>query len=191
MGVENAAWRQLYKYILDVCFAFQFAAKKYKGRVERQSGLHCVSWYPFQMLARLCGASLMALGLERVVFSSRCDASCWSPHMLGLFYPNTPKALWQASTTFWTRSHSCQNQKNLLFSACQGLVARPACPCLSPHHFKSQATRMLKNKIIKIMSLALFGNSVCMLVASTMNILLCVLKSSGGTIWHRVRLPIL
>lgn len=53
---------------------------KYKGSRESQSGLLYVSWYFFQMLARLCGASLMEYGLRRVVFSSRCDASCWFLH---------------------------------------------------------------------------------------------------------------
>lgn len=90
MGVENATWRQLYKYILDVCFAFQFANEKYKGGAACQRGPPVSPGYPFQMLARLPGARLMALGLGAWVSSSRCDASCWSPtHFLALSQHST------------------------------------------------------------------------------------------------------
>lgn len=44
-------------------------------RLEQRARGRGVSRYPFQMLARLCGAGLVALGLEPRV-SSRCDASC-------------------------------------------------------------------------------------------------------------------
>lgn len=49
----------------------------------------CLCWYPFQMLARLDGVRPVVLELDLVVFSSRCDASCWFLHMFERPYPNT------------------------------------------------------------------------------------------------------
>lgn len=42
MGVENATWRQLYKYILDVCFAFQFATRSTKVELRASEGRPCL-----------------------------------------------------------------------------------------------------------------------------------------------------
>lgn len=77
---KNATRRQLYKYILDVCFAFQFATRSTKVP-PRQRARPPRLWYPSQMLARLRGARLTAQG--RSGRFSRCEASCRPPTARG------------------------------------------------------------------------------------------------------------
>lgn len=73
------------------CFVLlsQFSHCEGKARPSSDEGWRpCVSWYHFQMLARLGGARAVEQGLGLVVFSSRCDASCWFLHMFCWPYPN-------------------------------------------------------------------------------------------------------
>lgn len=89
----------------------------------------CVSWYHFQMLARLDGAKAVEQGLGLVVFSSRCDASCWFLHMFCWPYPNTAGRGQRRATPLLT----------LLFSPptavrvpSHGGRHQAICPCLFP-----------------------------------------------------------
>ncbi len=73
------------------CFVLLSQFSRYEGKAWPSSDegwRPCVSWYHFQMPARLGGAGATEQGLGLVVFSSRCDASCWFLHMFCWPYPN-------------------------------------------------------------------------------------------------------
>lgn len=73
------------------CFVLLSQFSRYEGKARPSSDegwRPCVSWYHFQMPARLGGAGAVEQGLGLVVFSSRCDASCWFLHMFCWPYTN-------------------------------------------------------------------------------------------------------
>lgn len=73
------------------CFVLRYQFSRYEGKAQPSSDegwRPCVSWYRFQMQARLGGARALEQDLGLVVFSSRCDASCWFLHMFCWPYPN-------------------------------------------------------------------------------------------------------
>lgn len=115
------------------CFVLlsQFSHYEGKARPSSDEGWRpCVSWYHFQMLARLGGARAVEQGLGLVVFSSRCDASCWFLHMFCWPYPNMA----------CRGQHRAAPLLTLLFSPPTVALLGPShggrhqdiCPCLSP-----------------------------------------------------------
>lgn len=115
------------------CFVLLSQFSRYEGKARPSSDegwRPCVSWYHFQMPARLGGAGAVEQGLGLVVFYSRCDASCWFLHMFCWPYPNMAGR----------GQHGAAPLLALLFSPPTVALLVPShsgrsqaiCPCLSP-----------------------------------------------------------
>lgn len=115
------------------CFVLlsQFSHYEGKARSSSEKGWRpCVFWYHFQMLARLGGARAVEQGLGLVVFSSRCDASCWFLHMFCWPYPNTAGRGQRRATPLLTLLFSPPTVA--LHVPSHGGGHQAICPCLSP-----------------------------------------------------------